>query len=278
MRSYPVSTYTYIYIFFISHIGPYIYIHIGISPWTIFLWNEIIPWFQSMKTHIIGTESYWGGSFFSGNVGMNHMSVSKNRGYPQNGWWNMVKIMEHPRKMDDLGGKPAIFGNIHILATHFFGVCLCCIRYFEHSCRTIMHISSIVCTFLQMLWVTGPGQSFGTQYCRQPRPRFRGRTPRSQARKLQDSGGKTPQSPGPYICAIQQNQDQPPGAQTAQNCLKDKLFEIGNRYYRYFTPRDTACDALDTGSTSCGPHPVVTRFQASKHLLGCPGREVRINA
>ena len=78
--------------------------------------------------------------------------------------------MEHPRKMDDLGGKPAIFGNIHILATHFFGVCLCCIRYFEHSCRTIMHISSIVCTFLQMLWVTGPGQSFGTQYCRQPRP------------------------------------------------------------------------------------------------------------
>ena len=25
----------------------------------------------------------------------------------------MVKIMENPVKMDDLGGKPTIFGNIH---------------------------------------------------------------------------------------------------------------------------------------------------------------------
>jgi len=28
----------------------------------------------------------------------------------------MVKIMENPIKMDDLGGKPTIFGNIHIFA------------------------------------------------------------------------------------------------------------------------------------------------------------------
>ena len=27
----------------------------------------------------------------------------------------MVKIMENPIKMDDLGGKPPIFGNTHIL-------------------------------------------------------------------------------------------------------------------------------------------------------------------
>ena len=36
------------------------------------------------------------------------MGVSKNRGGPPK--W-MVKIMENPIKMDDLGGKPTIFGN-----------------------------------------------------------------------------------------------------------------------------------------------------------------------
>jgi len=38
------------------------------------------------------------------------MDVSKNRGTPK---W-MVKIMENPIKMDDLGGKPTIFGNTHM--------------------------------------------------------------------------------------------------------------------------------------------------------------------
>ena len=33
---------------------------------------------------------------------------------PQNGWWKYVKIMENPIKVDDLGGKPTIFGNIHM--------------------------------------------------------------------------------------------------------------------------------------------------------------------
>jgi len=33
----------------------------------------------------------------------------KNRGTPK---W-MVKIMENPIKMDDLGGKPTIFGNTY---------------------------------------------------------------------------------------------------------------------------------------------------------------------
>ena len=39
-----------------------------------------------------------------------NMGGSKHMGTPK---W-MVKIMENPIKMDDLGGKPTIFGNIHI--------------------------------------------------------------------------------------------------------------------------------------------------------------------
>ena len=40
-----------------------------------------------------------------------YMDVSKNRAIPQK--W-MVKRMENPIKMDDLGGNPTIFRNIHI--------------------------------------------------------------------------------------------------------------------------------------------------------------------
>ena len=53
------------------------------------------------------------------------MDVSENNGTPK---W-MVKIMEHPIKMDDLGGKTTIFGNIQVFncsKTHSIN------HYFHH--------------------------------------------------------------------------------------------------------------------------------------------------
>jgi len=46
------------------------------------------------------------------------MGVSKNKGTPK---W-MVKIMETPIKMDDLGGKPPIFGNTHMVCSQLLVV------------------------------------------------------------------------------------------------------------------------------------------------------------
>ena len=43
------------------------------------------------------------------------LGVSKNRGIPK---W-MVKIMENPMNMDDLGGKPTILGNIQFLKLQY---------------------------------------------------------------------------------------------------------------------------------------------------------------
>ena len=65
------------------------------------------------------------------------MGVSKNSGTPK---W-MVKIMETPIKMDDLGGKPTIFGNTHIQnGTKFSGMCF---KGFVavHLCLVLFHQS-----------------------------------------------------------------------------------------------------------------------------------------
>ena len=43
------------------------------------------------------------------------MDVSKNNGTPK---W-MVKIMENPMKMDDLGGFPMMFGSTPIFVGNF---------------------------------------------------------------------------------------------------------------------------------------------------------------
>ena len=47
-----------------------------------------------------------------GDVKRQYLGVSKNRGEnPQNGWWKEWKTLLN---WDDLGGKPTIFGNIHL--------------------------------------------------------------------------------------------------------------------------------------------------------------------
>ena len=60
-------------------------------------------WAAKVSEPLRGADSCEAGKIVS-------IGVSKNRGTPK---W-MVKIMENPIKMDDLGGKPTIFGNIHI--------------------------------------------------------------------------------------------------------------------------------------------------------------------
>ena len=57
-----------------------------------------------------------------------YMGVSKNRGTPK---W-MVKIMENPIKMDDLGGKPTIFGNIPLDCTIYIQLLYYSDQYCNH--------------------------------------------------------------------------------------------------------------------------------------------------
>ena len=116
--------YIYIYIHVIHFLCHFLYIY-----WIIFkyIWNNQRAGFEVLRTtrgndvfievqvlrraaregvNVDATGNsevcWW---FLRGNIG-----VSKNSGTPK---W-MVKIMENPSKMDDLGGKPTIFGNIHM--------------------------------------------------------------------------------------------------------------------------------------------------------------------
>ena len=52
---------------------------------------------------------------FSVHIHPTKMDVSKNNGTPK---W-MVKIMENPMKMDDLGGFPMMFGSTPIFVGNF---------------------------------------------------------------------------------------------------------------------------------------------------------------
>ena len=60
-----------------------------------------------------------------------YMGVTKNTGTPK---W-MVKIMEKPIKMDDLGGKPPIFGKhpYKYIKTHFLFKAICRALHVFHT-------------------------------------------------------------------------------------------------------------------------------------------------
>ena len=77
----------------------------------------------------------WGcsihGSFHGGVSRDIYMGVSKNRGVYPPKW--MVKIMENPIKMDDLGGTP-ILGNTHIYIWEWGKKGLCLILLREELC------------------------------------------------------------------------------------------------------------------------------------------------
>ena len=73
----------------------------------------IATWFRTWKTTIIqkGTQiSKNSQTMTVGSIQAIFTWVFPKIGVPQNGWF----IMEIPIKMDDLQGKPTIFGNIHI--------------------------------------------------------------------------------------------------------------------------------------------------------------------
>ena len=59
--------------------------------------------------------AFWHTSILPKKLQYHQKGVSKNRGGPPK--W-MVKIMENPFKMDDLGGKPTIFGNIQMVSSN----------------------------------------------------------------------------------------------------------------------------------------------------------------
>ena len=67
---------------------------------------------QALKSVV---QFFWKKSVFTFQVQQNYMDVSKNRGTPK---W-MVKIMENPIKMDDLGGKTHYFRKYPYLRCAF---------------------------------------------------------------------------------------------------------------------------------------------------------------
>ncbi len=67
------------------------------------------------------------------------MGVSKNRGILPPKW--MVKIMENPIKMDDLGGFPPIFGNTQIQVSHLLHTSVA--RNFLKYCYELPQVSTL---------------------------------------------------------------------------------------------------------------------------------------
>ena len=101
----------------------------GVSPSFVWFWGGVVPAFSFCGgCRVLGMSCWFRTEMVSGTSpqviytsyrGVFHaypplfsggIWVFPKIGVPQHGWF----IMENPIKMDDLGGKPTIFGNTHI--------------------------------------------------------------------------------------------------------------------------------------------------------------------
>ena len=68
----------------------------------------------------------------------------------------MVKIMENPIKMGDLGGKPTIFGNIHMQLRIFYKILLSILlmvqKSGDHQLREVGSLSHLQGLYIPCGW------------------------------------------------------------------------------------------------------------------------------
>ena len=101
------------WLFFPARINSHVLKHIRI---TIDELDHPRPKFSILPTFFAQGSSWQAGDSWSTDAWKGSWWVFPKIGIgPKNGWF----IMENPTKMNDLGGKPTIFGNIHVFVQRF---------------------------------------------------------------------------------------------------------------------------------------------------------------